>query len=231
MSSEDLSNCIVIKWKAKGYYLNVYPADFFSKDLNGEKVWHYLYKNIKDSSPLKVSCYARISGVIAELDYSCSPDFNDVDIDKGVMTITFSDSNRSDIDQIQWKNSIGKISKDKAYHFIYHDDSIRQVEEGRRYLSEAVWFSRNSWMAMQRKITDDFSCQACGYRVKVGDKYIVDCHHKNMVSNGERIAGIDDLLTLCPNCHRIAHTSDQPLDLQGIKDELKKAGVQVIINK
>lgn len=76
---------------------------------------------------------------------------------------------------------------------------------------------RNSKMMNRRKLNDNYTCQACGFRLKVGSIYVIECHHKNPVSLGERKTCLDDLISLCPICHRIAHINKDPLDIVQIR--------------
>ena len=72
--------------------------------------------------------------------------------------------------------------------------------------------SRNQSLAKQCKVRDKFACQACGFKLKLNGKYIVECHHKHPIGTGEvRETTLDDLISLCPTCHRIAHTRKEPI--------------------
>lgn len=84
--------------------------------------------------------------------------------------------------------------------------------------------SRNQNLVDLRRRKDDFTCQACGYRNLIGGAIpIIDVHHLNPlgVEAGEVVTSIDDLICLCPNCHRIAHSGkDFPLSIKQIVDLL-----------
>lgn len=67
------------------------------------------------------------------------------------------------------------------------------------------------------KKRDNYICQACGFHLKVGKRYVIDCHHLHPVALGVRNTILDDLVSLCPTCHRIAHTRDVPLELADIR--------------
>ena len=63
---------------------------------------------------------------------------------------------------------------------------------------------RNTKLILERKIKDNFTCQACGFSY---NKKIVECHHlKPLADNTNTYNSIDDLITLCPNCHALAHS-------------------------
>ena len=70
----------------------------------------------------------------------------------------------------------------------------------------------------ERKILDKYTCQACGFHLIVNDKPVIECHHINPIQFGKRKTNIQDLISLCPTCHRIAHLKRKPYTL----DEIKK---------
>lgn len=77
---------------------------------------------------------------------------------------------------------------------------------------------RNQNIVLKRKEFDKNTCQVCGFFQKIDDGFIIDCHHLKPLSQNEiRITSIDDLICLCPNCHRIAHTKNPPLTIEEIK--------------
>ena len=67
-------------------------------------------------------------------------------------------------------------------------------------------------------------CQACSYHVEANGIKIIDVHHPNPLKKlkvgSSRPVSSAGLLVLCPNCHRIAHTSEPPLPLLKIKEAL-----------
>lgn len=83
-------------------------------------------------------------------------------------------------------------------------DSSEAIEGYRKdqYLYVA---ERDRALAEERKRKDDYTCQACGFRLKVAGRYVVECHHINPVALGIRETSLSDLVSLCPTCHRIAH--------------------------
>jgi len=71
------------------------------------------------------------------------------------------------------------------------------------------------------KIIDDYTCQACSFRLEVSEgKFIIEVHHLNPLGElaNASLTSIDDLVCLCPTCHRIAHTRPRsPLPLAEIR--------------
>ena len=87
--------------------------------------------------------------------------------------------------------------------------------------------SRNPRLVEARKKLDDYRCQVCGYRAELpSGHFIIDVHHLNPLAAqvGEVLTTIDDLVCLCPNCHRVAHTRvDSPLSLDEIAHVVESA--------
>lgn len=102
------------------------------------------------------------------------------------------------------------------------------VMEGALHTKEMKTLSRSPAIAKETKRRDGYRCRACGYYcLAENDIYIADCHHlKPLASGGKAVTKLTDLITLCPNCHRIAHTAgmDKVLNLSEIKGVLKRNG-------
>jgi len=69
------------------------------------------------------------------------------------------------------------------------------------------------------------SCAACGLnfnkKYKALKRDCMELHHVVPISFGVRKSTINDLIPLCPNCHRVAHTKRPPLELFEIRRMLK----------
>ncbi|SDZ24299.1 HNH endonuclease [Jannaschia faecimaris] len=69
--------------------------------------------------------------------------------------------------------------------------------------------SRDPKLVEQRKVIDDYTCQTCGFRLQwERDKYLIEVHHLSPLGNlhDVTVTSTEDLICLCPTCHRIAHT-------------------------
>lgn len=66
---------------------------------------------------------------------------------------------------------------------------------------------------------DNYRYQVCKFRLEVDGTFIIDCHHKKPIGllDAVTVTKLDDLVCLCPTCHRIAHTQRYPLDLDEIR--------------
>ena len=94
------------------------------------------------------------------------------------------------------------------------DDAIEGYTKERKYLTQ----HRNGAIVLQCKERDKYTCRACGLSLRVNGRSIVECHHLvPIASSRERVTSVDDLVCLCPTCHRVAHTSNPPLPLEEIE--------------
>ncbi|MCP5449263.1 MAG: DUF4357 domain-containing protein [Gammaproteobacteria bacterium] len=90
-------------------------------------------------------------------------------------------------------------------HTLYFEiDSDKAVEGYKKDRVLSVG-DRNRSLVKQRKKNDNYTCQACGLLMQIGNKAVIECHHLNPIALGERETTIEDLVSLCPTCHRIAH--------------------------
>lgn len=78
------------------------------------------------------------------------------------------------------------------------------AEEGQKQVGEAYRIYRSTKLAGEAKKRDGFACKACGFGFK---KQIVHVHHLDPLSERltPRETKLEDLVTLCPNCHYLAH--------------------------
>lgn len=106
----------------------------------------------------------------------------------------------------------------------YEDENLDEAQEGEKQDRTAIFRKRNKKLIFARKEKDSYTCQACGFSLEVNGRFIIDCHHTNPIGliDDVAITKIDDLICLCPTCHRIAHTKRYPLSLVEIQAELKK---------
>ena len=108
--------------------------------------------------------------------------------------------------------SEGKSLKEELFCI---DD--RRAIEGYLIDQKLLSGSRNQALASQCKVRDKYTCQACDFKLKLNGRYVIECHHKNPIGlGGVRETCLSDLVSLCPTCHRIAHTRKEPLDVEEI---------------
>lgn len=114
-----------------------------------------------------------------------------------------------------------RVKQAKHEHFSIED---KRAIEGYKFDRQIWLYGRNAEIAEQRKRLDDYRCSACGFRLQVEGLFVVECHHLKPVSqSGVREVSIKELVSLCPTCHRIAHTRSEPYSVAEIKRLLKSA--------
>jgi predicted HNH restriction endonuclease len=86
--------------------------------------------------------------------------------------------------------------------------------------------SRDPRLVEERKVHDRYTCQVCRFRLEVeSGKFIIDVHHLKPLGQmvGVNITSIEELVCLCPTCHRIAHSRPSgPFSPQEVKVLRKK---------
>lgn len=95
-----------------------------------------------------------------------------------------------------------------------------KVLEGQIAESKILGRRRNQVIVAKRKNRDQFTCQACRFQARVNGRYIIECHHKYPLRGGQ-ITSLNDLICLCPTCHRIAHRRDNPYSVEEIQSVRK----------
>lgn len=99
-------------------------------------------------------------------------------------------------------------SPDMDLHF---DLGAKKAIEGYQLDRIILARGRNANLAAMRKVRDNFTCQACNFKLQFDDKFIVEVHHLQPLSaTGEIETSIEQLISLCPTCHRIAHLRSPP---------------------
>jgi hypothetical protein len=101
---------------------------------------------------------------------------------------------------------------------VEYDLNDQRAVEGYEQDRIITTFSRNKSLVEQCKRRDKYTCQACGFRLEIHGQFIIECHHINPVSqDGMRLSSIDELICLCPTCHRIAHKRSKPFSIDEIR--------------
>ena len=95
-----------------------------------------------------------------------------------------------------------------------HSDEQRDVypqEENRTRVVSHLQRERSRLLAADRKLLDKYKCQVCGFRFqddygRLGEDF-AEAHHRVPLAqlHGRVKTTIDDLGTVCANCHRMLH--------------------------
>lgn len=109
---------------------------------------------------------------------------------------------------------------DGAFKRYFEIDDPRAIE-GYRQDRMLAKTERDRQLVERRKLQDHFTCQVCGLRLVVNEKYVVECHHLVPVSLGVRETTMEDLISLCPTCHRVAHMRQPPYLVHEIRELIR----------
>lgn len=87
--------------------------------------------------------------------------------------------------------------------------------EGRALEVTRTRYERDTSVRRQALAHHGKACTACGFKPKVDSQ--LDVHHLKPVSEGERLTSLADVVVLCANCHRLAHSEAPPLPLVSLR--------------
>jgi len=104
-----------------------------------------------------------------------------------------------------WKEKNSKRErKESSINLQIQAEETASDLEGEKTPSSGYTISRSSKLVRAAKRRDGYTCQACSFYFL---NKIVQAHHLNPISERGRPqeTSVDDLVTLCPNCHYLAH--------------------------
>jgi 5-methylcytosine-specific restriction endonuclease McrA len=112
------------------------------------------------------------------------------------------------------------------------EDEHREIYpqcENRKYVASHLQRERSRLLGVERKDRDGYECQVCGFRFqdhygKLGNEF-AEAHHVVPLSQlrGQVKTSINDLVTVCANCHRMLHR------MKGEQGDIKK--LRLIVRK
>lgn len=104
---------------------------------------------------------------------------------------------------------------------VYYAPDSEEAYEGYKKDSERMNNSRDKKIADIRKKKDNYTCQSCFNQYFINGKYVIDCHHLKPIALGERKTKVEDLISLCPTCHRICHTRAPAYSIDELRELVK----------
>ncbi len=100
----------------------------------------------------------------------------------------------------------------------YFDIDSPTAREGYEIDRRVLGTGRNAALADRRKRMDDYTCQACAFRLEIEGRYVIEVHHLDPLSvTGEQMTSIEQVVSLCPTCHRVAHLRSTPYSIADIR--------------
>jgi predicted HNH restriction endonuclease len=109
------------------------------------------------------------------------------------------------------------------------DRDTYQTVENRRAVAQHLRRERKGYVATLRKQSDNYICQICRFDFskfygELGNDF-AEAHHIVPLSANSKLRTItvDDLVTVCANCHRMLHRmSGKPKDLADLKSRVRR---------
>ncbi|GEM_PF-4954026 len=120
---------------------------------------------------------------------------------------------------IRQTSNIHKETKSRKIYNFEDSKALEGYFADKKYL----YTKRNSAIVEKRKKQDRYTCKICDFQLKIKGKNIIECHHLIPFADKKlRLTNIKDLVSLCPTCHRIAHTCKPPLSVNELKKIRRK---------
>ena len=121
------------------------------------------------------------------------------------------------------------IAEAVANNATQQDYDTYQAEENRQAVSRHIRRERKSHAATLCKQRDNFICRVCGFDFSkaygaLGNDF-AEAHHIVPLSSNKKLRSttIDDLITVCANCHRMLHRMDgKTKDINSLKKIIKR---------
>lgn len=90
--------------------------------------------------------------------------------------------------------------------------------EGGRDTEKLITAERKRSLSMKKTALKHYGCKCYACDLVPSHSSIIDIHHLKPISEGPRQTTLEDVIPLCANCHRMAHTKEPPMPI----DELRK---------
>lgn len=119
----------------------------------------------------------------------------------------------------RWKEKSPAKCKETSIQLDIQAEENAGELEGEETETSAKTIRRSSKLVNDVKARDGYKCLACGFHYK---NQIVQAHHLDPLSERKKpqLTKRQDILTLCPNCHYLAHHLLRQSDKYKKKDEL-----------
>lgn len=89
------------------------------------------------------------------------------------------------------------------------------IEGGRE---ELVYSKAERSPAVRKEALKHYGCKCHACDLKPPHPSIIDIHHCDPIAEGERQTTLEDVIPLCANCHRRAHTRKPPIPIEELRE-------------
>jgi 5-methylcytosine-specific restriction endonuclease McrA len=90
--------------------------------------------------------------------------------------------------------------------------------EGGRDIGKLIEAERRRNHAIRDKALAHYGCKCRACDLAPRHPSMIDIHHLFPISQGERQTTLADVIPLCANCHRLAHTEEPPIPLERLRE-------------
>ncbi len=132
-----------------------------------------------------------------------------------------------EISRDELMNSLNEIFQGEGRKFKEDEAPLIKdyFEEGERYKAEISKNKRNASLVKHRLEKDNYTCQHCGFASESIstiplESVLVEVHHIEPLQEGQRQTVIEDLITLCPNCHKLIHAIGKQIEADCLPSDL-----------
>ena len=126
------------------------------------------------------------------------------------------------------EKSASSLGIDELYAKVKEKASRTHAEETKKHITTSAVYERDPEIAMYAKRRADAHCDLCGIKAPFLDKNsnpYLEAHHIEWLSEGGADE-IDNVVALCPNCHRKMHIVADENDITTLKEVIKRYKAQ-----
>ena len=195
--------------------IDLIPYEWFGHDVN-EEDRSYIITVPHEGDRTKAKCTVRVSDNQAYLYYGGdNKEYNESrEIIIGTTRLTFYDAMRGGVRKIEWKNEQGgEFKADPVRKFWLYIEKLdrskeQETDKPEKCLGQIVLYRRNPEVvryALEQANGKCGDCQKPAPFNKAGtDEPYLEVHHCRQLAKGGSDTK-DNVIALCPNCHRKRH--------------------------
>ena len=102
--------------------------------------------------------------------------------------------------------------------------------EGGRDIDKLIAAERRRSLAIRPKALGHYGCKCYACDLVPPHQSIIDIHHLRPIAEGERQTLLEDVIPLCANCHRLAHTQEPPLPIDDLRKRNKSGYTPCLVD-
>jgi predicted HNH restriction endonuclease len=121
-----------------------------------------------------------------------------------------------------WGRSAPQGATEEIIEGFREGDLLERIHRRRERNGRLVELAKARFVELHGKLM----CEACGFNAQtvygLDENALIEAHHKVPISDlkAGALSKVEDLVMLCPNCHRAAHHGKQVLDVDALRLKL-----------